>query len=132
MMTTGNSPVCPKIMRPEWPRTVDAFAPGISPYGIAVSTSTASTTSPRPEPRIKPMRGCSAVRERTNATASSIFWIMAAQYKLRKSRFNDWGGPLHGAFLRADWLCRHPRHRVFAVEQQAVHPLAHGVLGPAA
>src|ERR1051325_3303329 len=49
----------------------------------------ASTTLPRPEPRMRPTRGCSAVRERTNATAESIFWIMAAQYKLRRSRFND-------------------------------------------
>src|SRR6059058_3257829 len=98
---------------------------------MAVSTSIPSTTLPSPEPRMRPMRGWSDVRERTNATASSIFWIMAAQYKLGRFQFNDLRS-VHGAFLRADRLCRHPRHRVSAVEQQAGHPLAHGGVGPLA
>src|SRR5207244_5133019 len=98
---------------------------------MAVSTSIASTTSPSPDPRMRPMRGWSGVREPTNATASSIFWIMAEQYKLGRFQFNELRS-LHGAILRADRLCRDPRHRVSAVEQQAGHSLAHRGVGPLA
>src|ERR1041385_7703360 len=52
--------------------------------------------------------------------------------KARRFKFRRKIGAPHGAFLRADRLRCHPRHRVFAVEQQTGHPLAHGRMGPRA
>src|SRR5204863_3529054 len=74
--TTGSLPARPRIIFPEWPQTVDAAPPGISLYGTVVSTSSASTTLPSPEPRTTPTDGCNLLLERTKATASSIAWIM--------------------------------------------------------
>src|SRR5947199_372964 len=75
--TTGVLPTLPRIIFPACPITVDAFAPGMSPYAISASTSMASMTLPRPEPSTTPTRGLMEERERTNETASLIFIAVA-------------------------------------------------------
>src|SRR6476469_9213414 len=97
---------------------------------MVASTSMASTTLPRPEPRTTPTCGWSLVLERTYATASSIAWIMAGG-SLSCTRPSRIEGALRGAIFGADRIRCDSRHRVGTLQQQEGDSLEDGFLGSA-